>query len=99
MTPMSVSLRMTRPADCAHVDPLGLETELLEFGRDHVADSGDSGLIHRPAVLVDPALEHRDRARLLGIDGLDHHLLGGGERGCGWAGGEERDSEKRVQES
>ena len=35
---------------------------------------------------------------LLGIDGVDHHLLGGSERSCGGAGREAGDSEERAQE-
>ena len=59
-----------------HVDPLGLEAELPEFRFDHGADRLHPGEVHRPAILVHPALKHRGRARLLGIDGADHDLLG-----------------------
>ena len=62
----------------------GLEPELLEFGLDHPPHRLDAGDVHRPAVLFDPALEHGGRALLLCIDGLDHRLFGGLERGC-WA--------------
>ena len=55
-------------------------------------------LVHRAAVLVDPALEHGQRALLLGIDGLDHDLLGSAERGGSRGGEEERGSAQRIEE-
>jgi hypothetical protein len=84
--------QMAGTPDGAHVDPLRLEPELLEFGRDHGANGGDAGLVHRPAVLVHPALEHCGRTRLLRIDRLHHRLFGETKRGNGWAGRQERDS-------
>ena len=67
-----------------------------ELGRDHVADGFDAGLVHGAAVLVDPALEHRDGALLLGIDGLDHRLLLPAERGGSGAGEDERKRRTRA---
>jgi hypothetical protein len=64
-------------AGCLHVDPLGLETEAHEFGLDHAPHRFDAGEVHRPAVLIDDALEETGGASLLGIDGSKHDLLGG----------------------
>ena len=39
------------------------------------AELFDTGQVHRAAVLVDPALQHRSRSRLLSVNGTDHDLV------------------------
>ena len=48
------------------------------------------GEVQRAAVLVHQPLEQGEASRLLGVDGLDDLLLGGGELGRGGGGEKER---------
>ena len=59
-----------------HVDPFDVETEGLQLGPKHLADFGHTLDVERPAVLVHPFLEHRERPPLLGIDGANHPRFG-----------------------
>ncbi len=91
--------QVARPVRGLHVEPLDLEAQRFELGADHARDRLDPGEVHRPAVLVHPLLEQADRAFLLGIDSLDHLLLGAGELGRGGRGDEEGGGAKRSEES
>jgi len=68
---------MARAPRRLHVDPLDLEPQRLELGAQHLTDRGNAGEVQRPAVLIDPFFEHRERARPLCIDRAHHHLFGG----------------------
>ena len=58
--------------------------------REHVADRLDPGEVQRPAVLVDPFLEHGDVRACSASTVADHRLLGRAQLGGG--GGRERSS-------
>ena len=79
-----------RPA-ARHVDPLDLEAERLELGAEHVADPSRPARLRVPLFWLTQFSSMASVRCLLGIDGLDHRLLGAAERrpseACGNQGG------------
>ena len=90
---------MAGAAGRLHVDPLDLEAKRLELGAEHSAHAGHPGKVQGPAVLVDPFLQHRERAGLFRIDGSDHRLLDRRKRRGGRRRKKSRERGERMQDS